>query len=406
MGIAEKLIRERTKAEKMKKIILVAILSILLSFAVDLAISIAHPQKGIDSCSAIFTDGREVTYTNSCEITENHYVITGGDPFFGVSANEEEEVSQIHILFGERLKQWIDLQLFYVFSGGGINETDSIHTRIPQGATDYVIEVPRAKYSSFRFDIEQNVVLKGIYSENGSQGFLPYRPHAIRIIFFSLEAFALIFILISCVSKMKHETPDKEWRGINSTILLCNLAFALTVFIFQPFIAACENKFMPVNTWWKQLLCLGGVTVILTWLMSLLKPQDGKIAASVALGIGIAVVIQGFLFNEGKLVALNSNSDMLNIVYWLGIVILTVAMAADRLQKEEKKRTAIAMRIAAWILILFQAVNLTVLSTNTEVQHTVHEQVIEMKDEIGFKKLMKLTVKNGVPYFIKDFVGE
>lgn len=66
-------------------------------------------------------------------------------------------------------------------------------------------------------------------------------------------------------------------------------------------------------------------------------------------------------------------------------------MAADRLQKEEKKRTAIAMRIAAWILILFQTVNLTVLSTNTEVQHTVHEKVIEMKDEIRVIKTMRLS---------------
>ncbi len=76
------------------------------------------------------------------------------------------------------------------------------------------------------------------------------------------------------------------------------------------------------------------------------------------------------------------------------------------LKKEEKKRTAIAMRIAAWILILFQAVNLTVLSTNTEVQHTAHEKVVEFKDEIGFKKMMKLTVRNGAPYPIKQFVGE
>ena len=405
-----------TKAGKMKTkwIIFVVFLSILLAFVADWVTYIAHPRKEIDSCSAIFTDGREVIYTNSCEIKENHYVITGGDPFFIVSANEAGEVSQIHILFEEQLTEWTDLQLFYVFPGSGFNETDSIHARIAKGASDHVIEVPRANYISFRFDFEKNVVLKGIYSENEGQGILPYRPQVIRIIFISLEFFVLLIVLNSCIIKIRKATAEEviNQHGIiaavkgNPTILLCNLAFAMTIFVFQPFIAAYEKKMVPVNTWWIQLLCAGGLTLILTWLMLFLKPQDGKIAAAIPLGISIAVVIQGFLFNEGKFVELNSNADLLNIIYWIGIVILTVAIVADRLQKEEKKRTHIAMRIAAWILIMFQIMNLTVLWTKTEVQHTAHEQVAEVKDEIGFGKLMTLTVKNGLPYFIKDFIEE
>ncbi len=391
---------------KTKSIFLLAVLSVFLAFTMDWVVSIAYPLKEIINCSAIFTDGQDEVSTKRCEIKENHYIITGDDPYFVLSANEEEEVSQIHILFGQRLTQWTDLQLFYDFSGGGINEKDSVHTKIAQGVSDYVIKVPRAKYTAFRFDIEQSVVLKGIYSENEVLMPAAYHPHIIRVGFLFLETFCFLMMLIICITKMKHETLDKEWNGINLTIFLCNLAFALTVFLFQPYTGAVERHFVPVNTGWIQLLCIGAVTLGLTWLMRFLQPQDGKIAASIPLGIGFAVVMQGFLFNEGKPVALNINADMLNIVYWLGIVILIVAMVADRLQKEEKKRTHIAMRMAAWILILFQVVNLTVLWTKPEIQHTAHEQVAEAREEIGFRKLMKITVRNGLPYFFKEFVEE
>ena len=392
--------------------------AVILAFAADWIMFLcSDPTRTEMEGSAIFTDGREAFRIGGCGIMDNQVIITGEDPQFVVSAYEEE-VSSIHILFREPVAQDTDLQVYYAFPGGDFSEPDSVRLTIWSGSVDREIAVPWTNYSYFRFDFEQDVTLEGIYAEREKEITLAYQPHGVRIACFAAAVFALGCMLILSVRAWKETEKEtrtrrrdrKAGRKATGMILLCSLFLASTIVFFQPVIALLEDgrETAAGNTWWIQLLCAAGIGLALAGLARLLPARGGKIAAGAFLAVGAAFLAQCMLLNGGKPLGMNDSWPvmLLNVFVWPGIAVIVIALVLDGLRDGEK-RTEIAARAAAWILILIQAVNLTVAWTAEDPDvtiHTAHPPVSEPADAegAGFGDLMGVSLERGVPYLIKD----
>lgn len=155
------------------------------------------------------------------------------------------------------------------------------------------------------------------------------------------------------------------------TILICNLFLAVTIAFFQPLEYMLMNMkefLIPFgNVWWVQLLLAIGITLVLSLGMLVLPQKAGRIAASFSLGLGIAFLAQALLFNNDRPLAMNTNwpIEVLNIFVWFGIVAITVSMSVY-FSGQQDRRVEIVMIAIAWCLIVFQAVNFTIIATSVD----------------------------------------
>ncbi len=210
--------------------------------------------------------------------------------------------------------------------------------------------------------------------------------------------------------------PSAKKSKAIGAIILCNLFLSLTVIFFQPLDYMLLNlgEFLVSfeNVWWVQLLIAIGATVVLSAVMLLLPVKAGRIAASVSLGFGLAFLAQTLLFNDGKVLRMNTNwpIEVLNIFVWFGIVAITVSMGAYY-SGEQGRRAEIVMFTIACLLIVAQAYNFTILSTLVDTTESVAGEkghylsregeftlgkenntivfVLENTDDFYFKRMLK-----------------
>lgn len=338
--------------------------------------------------SPIFTDGSEAFAIYGCEIRGNTIVITWQDPQFAVKASNKE-VSQIRILFEQPVSQDISLQLFYTYQDEDFNEPNSIRTTIPFGSNEAQIDLPqKAVYSNFRFDFEQDVSIQVIISRNATQTLYAFHLGTVRMISFALVIFIPLCAVIILITKKK-ENKAQETKNNKSiwVIVFCNLLLSFTVVFFQPlgYMLANLNTFLFSfgQVWWIQLLIAVCTTGLLSFLMLLLPPKWGRIAAAVSLGLGLAFSAQCLLFNGGRPLSMNSSfsDESLDLCVWFGIFALTVAevQCFYRDYPDKQKTTNTVIIVIASLILLVQALNFIVMTTATE--KPIQKDAIYLKPE-------------------------
>ena len=307
------------------------------------------------------------------------------------------------------------------------------------------MEIPYDVYNQYRLDFEQNVRVHGIYAGNETVTEYEYAPNAVRVIFFALEAMALVALVIFCCRRRKKKTEDfgsgkhlargaaaEEPQGSDRRkpwmmILVCNFFLCMTVALFQPLTELLVNlpEFPFESVWLGQLLLALGGTAVLSGLMILLPARGGRIAAAVSFGGGIAYLVQNFLLNAEKPLRMDTNwpMEMLNIFTWFGIVIIAAAMAAyytgeqGQETEKEKKTGKILGKIVcvtACLLVILQAMNFTVLGTAESRDETYMDRysylIAEQEQEkdpdapekqAGAGDVMSVSMYKGMPFFLK-----
>ena len=154
--------------------------------------------------TAVFTDGHEASGIHGCEIVDGMVVVTGGDPQFVVRASGNE-VSMVQIRFVEPVSRDIDLQLFYSYVGEGFSAENSVFRTIRSGSSEGIINIPKANYALYRFDIEQSVWLDSIFEGNEVWVTYSYMPSMVRLILLTLAVFAPLCALLRCVTRKQQE---------------------------------------------------------------------------------------------------------------------------------------------------------------------------------------------------------
>lgn len=432
--IGKKELKHRTKhsgnaGKKKSRIIRIAaavLLSLILAFAADYLVYTGsdHRKTVGEETSSVFTEGQDAFAIMDCMIVDNEVVITGADPQFCVMA-PGNEVSEVHILFGEPLAQETGFQLFYAIPGGSFCEEDSVRLTFAEGSEEEFVRIPEARYSRFRFDFEENVRIREILSGNMGLNNFAYTPYAVRIIFFTLEFLALLAAVYFFAVKRNREnaaageSPRRRRSERNRkriaafaqkkplfAVLLCNLFLSMTVVFFQPLAYGLFNviEFPFDSLWGGQLLIALGFTLVLSALMLLLPARGGRIAAAVSLGAGIAFLAQSLLLNEGRPLAMNADwlMKMENIFVWFSIVVVSIAAMVYFSGSEGKKAEKVICLIAC-VLIVMQAMSFTILGTSREqgYRRLDYDPQEELSGETGFAELMNISLERGLPFFLK-----
>lgn len=407
----------------------ILLLALALSIAVAcafLADPVMYRRSGHNEFegTAIFTDGHEASGIHGCEIVDGMVVVTGGDPQFVVRAGGNE-ISAVRIRFVEPVSRNIDLQLFYSYSGEGFSAENSVFRTIRSGSSEGIINIPKASYALYRFDIEQSVWLDSILEGNEAWVTYPYVPSAIRLILLALAVFAPLCALVVSLTGRKGKAVSERQGAIALgkarrpiwTIVLCNLFLSLTVVFFQPLehmlVHLGDFAILFENVWWIQLLVSVGITLVLSLAMAVLPPVAGRIAASASLGIGTAFLAQSLLLNDGRPLALNESwpMEVLDTFVWLGIIAMVVATAAYY-AKTQGKRTELGLRTLAWILLAAQLFNFMILTSlndmpsaeknmNREAGYTEYLEGSRI-DLPGLEKnLLNISMFRGLPFSMK-----
>ncbi len=93
------------------------LLSLVLAFVADYLLYTGSDHvKTVGEESPVFTDGQETFAISDCVIANNEIIVMGVDPQFCVMA-PENEVSEVHVLFGEPLRQNTPFQVYYALPG-------------------------------------------------------------------------------------------------------------------------------------------------------------------------------------------------------------------------------------------------------------------------------------------------
>ena len=425
------------------------LLSLVLAFVADYLLYTGSDHvKTVGEESPVFTDGQETFAISDCVIANNEIIVMGVDPQFCVMA-PENEVSEVHVLFGEPLRQNTPFQVYYALPGENFSEESSVRMTFAEGSEEEFIAIPAARYSRFRFDIDADVVVREILSGDVARIDLAYSPYAVRIIFFTLEVLLVLGAVYFCFPKKNKDNgsaaraesvlaqgarvqgprrrradskgprrrraePERKgiaafaWKKPLAAVVLCNLFLSMTVVFFQPLTYGLVNLvgFPFDGLWWGQLLIALGIALVLSVLMLLLPARGGRIAAAVSLGAGIAFLAQALLLNDGRPLQMNTNwpMEMLNIFVWFGIVILAAAMTAYYAGSEGKKAEK-AMCLIACVLLAVQAMSFTVLSTSKDEGYRRPEYNPQeiISGETGFAELMNLSLVRGLPFFLKPY---
>ena len=361
--------------------------------------------------SQIFTDGSEAYGLHNCDLDNNILTVTGSDPHFKVST-DDQTFSRVRIVFREPVPQDTSFKLYYAPVDDGISEKNSVERDIKAGTKQELIYFPRAAYETLRFDFDEDVSLEGIYIGEREWLLLPYRVNPIRMIMI----FCMVFIPLCWLilrKRKEHESPEdlRRTHGSILLILLCNLFLSLTVVFFQPLECILVNsRIFQVrfgSLWWVQLFIGIGIALILSLIMYILPKKAGRIAAVISLGLGIAFLVQILLFNEDRILPMNTNwpMEMLNIHTWIGIVILVAAMGiyAYAYQEREKKTETI-LCIIAYVLIAVQIFNFTILATVADQDipaEAGQSRQVHVLPEAE-KKILSLSMERGMPFLLKD----
>ncbi len=354
--------------------------------------------------STVFSDGSEAYGIYGCELVDNTLIITGIDPQFVVNTFEQV-FSKIRIIFREPVNQNTLIQLFFVPVGEGASEGNSLRKTIEAGTTQETIEIPKAAYTALRFDIEQSVTFDGIYIGEREWNLRPYQPDPIRIGII----FGIVFVPLSALvlfgkrNSLQIMTGKKKRTGL--MILLCNLYFAMTVFFFQPLeqmlthIETCPIQFR--DTWWIQLLLGIGITLILSIFVRLIPEKYGRLAAAIILGIGIAYLFQSLLFNEDRILSLNTHwsNKTLSIFIWFGIIILTTVMSVYFFNQHERE-TKIVLCLIACVLFVIQVFNFTVLATISDTSG--NSKLYQNSEKSILQETTEISMERGLPFLMKD----
>ncbi len=367
----------------------------------------------------IFTDGSEAFGVSGCEISDGTVKVTGGDPQFVINTYNMV-FSRIHIVFKAQTKENIQLQVFYVPGGDVLSEQNSAHLEIPAGQEDAVIPVEKTMYSMLRFDFEQDVDIDRIYAGNEEFIVLDYSPNLVCLIaVFSVIFFPLCVLILVKTRKKEAISPgSKAKRKPLWVILFCNLFLSLTVLLFQPMIpllADIRNSAFPVwSTWWIQMLVSIMATFILSAIMLPLSAKAGRIAALISLGMGISFLIQSLLFNIGWPfdMSVKWEHQVGSIMIWAWIVLFVVTTAYYYFETREKQTNVIIIAVA-WLLIVIQAVNFTMLGTSADTLARSPDYLSESKyqqyiqpgnpDLINLERgIIYISMQRGMPYIIKD----
>lgn len=202
------------------------------------------------------------------------------------------------------------------------------------------------------------------------------------------------------------------------TILICNLFLALTVMLFQPLqymlVNVREIAFPVWRVWWIQLLLSAGVAFILSIVMMILPKKAGRALASVSLGLGISFLAQSLLFNGNRPFAMNESwpTQVENVFAWFAIVLI-IMVTTLYYQGDYGKRYDFTFIAIAWILIVIQAVNFTMLETSCDrlarEPYYLSEAQYEQYTQPGSADLIRLegtvlsvSMNRGMPYLLKD----
>ena len=393
----------------MKKIILPVIalvIAVCCAFGTDFLFYSAGDHTGTEvKGSPIFTDGHEAFGLHDVAIYGGEVFYTGVDPQFVVYATEEE-VSAIRISFVEPVAANTNTQVFYVLPGAGVTEEASVRTVIPAGSMEWVIPVPPAVYSMFRFDIDLNVYLKEIVSGNEVPIIYVYYPNTLRIILLSAEFFALLCVMAFLLRRKEKDLGPVQ-RKPAGTIAACNLFLVLTVLVFQPFnyIHASLPDFVTGNVWALSLLTAAGAALVLTCLMLLLPTRAGIGAAGVSLGAGFSFLFQSLFLNAERPLRMDTSfpMEMMNIILWFGIILIAAVMAAFCAEGEQTKIVKKVLCVAAALLIAFQAMDFTVLATKREEDSlpAPYSWREAYSGDSTFGDFMALSMEIGMPFYLK-----
>ena len=171
-----------------------------------------------------------------------------------------------------------------------------------------------------------------------------------------------------------------------------------------------EEDYQEASLFGKRFAGSGGVAKAVMEVMEEMDEDTSSIRLMACAG-GDECKKAMMLLNAGKPLRMDESWPvmLLNVFVWPGIVIIVIAMVLDGL-KEDARKTEIVMRGVAWILMIVQAVNLTLLWTSDEgidYVHTAHRPVEEVQERtVGFGELMDTALERGMPYTAKDlFAG-
>lgn len=205
------------------------------------------------------------------------------------------------------------------------------------------------------------------------------------------------------------------------TVLICNLFLALTVVFFQPLVYLLvhvrETAFPVWSIWWIQLLLALFISAVLTTGMVFLPLKAKRIAALFSFGLGTSFLIQSLLFNNAWPFDMNTTWEKKIgcILIWVWIVLFVVTTGYHFLEQREKLTKTIITALA-WILIVIQAVNFTMLETSCDrlarepyyLSEERYEQYTqpEALDLIRLEgTVLSVSMNRGMPYLLKDGFG-
>lgn len=154
----------------------------------------------VDTAS-VYQDDADIIWIYSCEINDGAVNVTGPDPQFAVSANDQE-ISRIHIKFVEPVSSDTFLQIFFAPVGSTFDEQNSTSRTIEAGSQDAFFQIPKTAYNALRFDFEQNVKLDKIYVGKEEHIVLIDQPNYLRLI----TVFCIVFVPL-CVLVLVRRKP-------------------------------------------------------------------------------------------------------------------------------------------------------------------------------------------------------
>jgi len=190
-------IRNSLRPEK-RRTAAVLLVAFAVSLLIELLVVMKPPDSVIsavslpDNASALYPETEY--YTRGYDISGPAYIPNSGDPQMGFIL-PGRDIRTIIISFGEALPADTNIQVYYAVNNESLTAKNEIDVLVSEGSLVAVAELPLAKYTHIRLDINGTFTLSSIKTSTD----LPEIKYTEVYLEPDLERFLVNFIMLACV---------------------------------------------------------------------------------------------------------------------------------------------------------------------------------------------------------------